>query len=132
MRPLSIALTLVPLLVPIGAAAAQCRSASADEAGCRQPTDLHVSSAVLGTPPLVWSPVEGNLVPPPAGTAGWGMGRTIPLDRIIGRKIASVGAPVQAVSYNTPTSDPGAIDPGTVLMPLLPPKRSARFRGVYH
>ncbi len=49
---------------------------------------LHLATAVLGGPPLVWYPDDSALHPPPG--PGTILGRTIPIDRVIGRHVTSL------------------------------------------
>lgn len=131
MRMLTAMLAVLPLLGSVATAGAQCLSGSVEESGCEVPTALHLSSAILGGPPLIWSSSRGKLVPPPPGVVGWGMGQSVPLAEIIGLKIAPVGGLPQRLSYNDPNSFPGASDSRIVLVPVLHPRRPAHYRGEY-
>lgn len=123
MRKFPIVLTMV--LGSSLPAAAQCIG----EPDCDVPPALRLSSAAVGDPPLVWSSEHGRLVPLPPGV-GRAVGPVVMLGEIAGFKISSAGDLPRRLSYNDPETCRDA-DGGTVLLPLLRPRYSARVRGVY-
>ena len=119
--------TLVTLFGAWTSAQAQCVPVRGPtgEVGtvCGDFRPLRLASAALGNPPLIWSSSRAELVPPPA--YGWprAVGRTIPIEAVIGRRVLPVTRLLQSVVYNNPESFPGAVEPGIVLMPLRPARR---------
>ncbi len=109
------------------AARAQCvpvlGEAGQAETLCGDFRPLRIASAVLGDPPLIWSASRAALVPVPADGRARLVGSSIPLDVLIGRRVAGIGRPPERVVYNNPASLPGSVDPGLVMMRLPSPRR---------
>lgn len=108
-------------------ASAQCVSVMGSESRpatlCRDFRPLRIASAVLGDPALIWSASQATLVPVPEDGRVRLVGSSIPLDVLIGRRVVGVGRPPEPVVYNNPSSLPGSVDPGLVLMRLPSPRR---------
>lgn len=90
---------------------------------CRDFRPLRIASAVLGDPVLIWSASRAALVPVPEDGRVRLVGSSIPLDVLIGRRVVGVGRPPEPVVYNNPSSLPGSVDAGLVLMRLPSPRR---------
>lgn len=121
----------------IGAATILVGVAPALHAQCLPPACLpgpevvRLSPAVEDGVPLVWSSARATLVPAPSYGLPVLLGRSVPLGGLIGRRILPVGAVPRAVNYNAPGRFPSRVDPGLVLMRLLPPRHVDRWRGQY-
>ncbi len=119
-------------LVFIGAATLLVGTVPALHAQCLPPACLpgpdvvRLSPAIEDGVPLVWSPAKGRLVPAPSHGLPVVLGYSVPLDGLIGRRVLPVGALPREVNYNAPDRVPSRVDPGLVLMRLLPPHRADR------
>ena len=91
---------------------------------------LYIASAVLGGPPLIWSPTAAALVPPPYGSYRL-PGRTIPIEAVIGRRVLPILITPPSVGYNNPTSAYGVVDPEIVLMRIPRPPSGSSAGLVY-
>ncbi len=121
--------TLAAVFGLCATANAQCvpvlGSAGQAQTFCSDFRPLRVASAVLNGSALIWSPSSAALVLLPVYGRLRVVGRTIPMEAVIGRRILPVGRSPERVVYNNPESFPGIVDPGTVLMrlPPAPPRR---------
>lgn len=90
---------------------------------CRDFRPLRIAPAVLGDPVLVWSASRAALLPVPDDGRVRSVGSSIPLDVLIGRRVVGIGRPPEPLVYNNPSSLPGSVDPGLVLVRLPVPRR---------